>query len=187
MFMLYAIPLGIMAGLLLGGRLAGLSSLSFRWGWLSVGALLVQAVLFVDPVAAAVGDLGVPIYLASNALVLIAIIANIRLVGLPLVALGAALNLVVIIANGGYMPASGDEYAAQGIAPVEGYSNTRVIAEPVLAPFTDRIALPPWLPFTNVISVGDLLIAAGTATAIAGTMRSRPVPGRTSDGLPAVG
>ncbi len=46
MFMLWAIPLGIGAGLVAGGRMAGLSALRFRWGWLAVLGLVVQVALF---------------------------------------------------------------------------------------------------------------------------------------------
>lgn len=172
MFMLYAVPLGILAGLLMRGSLSGLEAIKFHWGWLAIAGLLLQVVLFLGPVAARVGDLGVPLYVGSTAMVLGAIVANHGIPGLPLVALGAALNLVVMLANGGYMPASADAYAAQGRTAAEGYSNTRIVAEPVLAPLTDVIALPSGLPFTNVISIGDVLIAAGTATAIAVAMRS---------------
>lgn len=171
--MFYALPIGILAGLVARGSFAGLAHLSFRWGWVIMAGLLVQVVLFEGPVAAAVGDVGAILYVGSTAMVLAAIVANARTPGVPLVALGAALNLLVIVANGGYMPASAEAYAAAGIVPPDGYSNTKVIAEPVLAPLSDFIVLPPWLPLANVISLGDLVIAAGTAATIALAMRSR--------------
>lgn len=173
MFMVYAIPIGILVGLLMRGGFAGLARLSFRWGWVVMVGLLVQLVLFEGPVAAVVGDLGAILYVGSTALVLAAIVANARVPGVPIVALGAALNLLVIVANGGYMPASAEAYAVAGIEPPIGYSNTRVMAEPALAPLTDFIVLPSWLPLRNVISLGDLAIAAGTATTIALAMRTR--------------
>jgi hypothetical protein len=180
--MIYAVPLGIVAGLLLGGRLSGLETLRFRWGWLAIAGLLVQLVLFLGPVASRIGDLGVPLYLGSTALVLAAIAANYRVPGLPIVTLGAALNLAVIVANGGYMPASVTAYAEHGNVASAGYSNTRVLVEPILAPLTDTIVLPSWLPFTNVISVGDVLIAAGTTAAIALAMRARSPATASPDG-----
>lgn len=178
MFILYAIPLGLLFGLLAGGTLTGLGSLRFRLGWLVFAGLMIQVALFSDPVASRIGDLGVPIYLFSNAIVVGAILANIRVPGIPLVALGSALNLLVIVANGGYMPASSEAYAAHGVDVPDGYySNTRVFEHPVLPQLSDVIPLPTWLPFANVISVGDLLIAGGISVTIAATMRSnrRPV------------
>lgn len=188
MFMLYAVLIGLVIGVLVRGSLTRLASLEFRWGRLAVVGLLLQIVLFSGPVSATVGDLGVPLYILSMVLVLVAIAANIRIAGLPIVALGAALNLLVIVANGGYMPASAEAYAIQGLEIPDGYSNIRFIAQPALPFLGDAIALPSWLPLGNVISVGDLLIAAGIAAAIAAAMRSRP-PGEAApgDGLPATG
>ena len=45
MFMLWAIPVGIVVGLLVGGRIGNLSGFRFRWVWLAVAGLLVQVVL----------------------------------------------------------------------------------------------------------------------------------------------
>jgi hypothetical protein len=49
---------------------------------------------------------------------------------------------------------------------------------------TDVFAMPAWLPFANVFSVGDILIAAGVATTIVLAMR-RPSDG--SSGIAAPG
>ena len=124
MFILYAIPIGIVAGYLLGGRLDRLGDVRFRWGWLAIVGLAVQIVLFSGPVADVVGDLGPPIYVASTAAVLIAVIRNWRIPGLALVAVGAASNLAAIAANGGVMPASPDAVAALGTAAGSGFSNS---------------------------------------------------------------
>lgn len=187
MFVLYALPAGLLAGFLAGGRLAGLTTMRFRLVPLAIAGLLVQVVLFLPLVTERVGDAGIPIYLASNAMVLVAVLANVRLPGLPVVALGAASNLAVILANGGHMPASAEAYAAQGRTGDAAYSNTRVLEEPQLTWLSDQIALPSWLPLTNVISVGDVLIMLGVAIAIAVAMR-RPLsssPGTEDAALPA--
>ena len=42
MFMLWAIPVGVVLGLILRGSLDGLTGLGFRWAPLAVGGLLVQ-------------------------------------------------------------------------------------------------------------------------------------------------
>ena len=56
-------------------------------------------------VAARVGDLGPPLYVASTMLVGVAILRNWRMPGMPVVVVGAACNLAAIVANGGFMPA----------------------------------------------------------------------------------
>ena len=171
MFILYAIPIGIVAGYLLGGRLDRLGDIRFRWGWLAIGGLIAQVVLFSPPAADIVGAAGPPLYVASTAAVFVAVVRNWRIPGLALVALGAASNLAAIAANGGVMPASPDAVAVLGTESGPGFSNSVVMADPALRPLTDIFALPGWVPFANVFSVGDVLIGVGVATVIALGMR----------------
>jgi Family of unknown function (DUF5317) len=180
-FVLYALVAGIVVGLLTGGRLERLDGLGLRWVPLALVGLAIQLILFVGPVGDAVGALGPAIYVVSTGAVLVFVLRNIRLTGLPIVAAGAALNLVAIVANGGVMPTTAAAMTAAGLDPTDGFSNSAIVASPVLAPLTDVLALPAGLPLANVFSVGDLLIGLGVAVAIAAAMR-RPVPGRTSPG-----
>lgn len=172
MFVVYALPIGLLLGLLLGGRLSGLGALNFRWAWLAIAGFVTQVVLFSAPVSERIGDAGPPIYVLSTAMVLASVVANVRITGMALVAIGAACNLAAIVANGGYMPASASAAAAIGRDPITGYSNSVVTASPALGFLTDIIPLPPWLPFANIISIGDVLIGAGIAVVIAVAMRS---------------
>jgi hypothetical protein len=172
MFVIYALPIGLLLGLVLGGRLSGLATLRLRYALLAVAGFVAQVILFSAPVADRIGALGPPIYVASTALVFAAVVANIRIRGMALVVAGAACNLAAIVANGGYMPASPDAAAAVGRDAATSYSNTKIIDSPVLEPLTDVIVLPAWLPFSNIISIGDLLIGAGIVVVIAAAMRS---------------
>ena len=101
----------------------------------------------------------------SRAGVTVAILANRAIPGMSLIALGALSNLTAIIANGGFMPASPGALAALGRVESTGYSNSAVNPDAALAPLTDIFALPPWLPFTNVFSLGDVLIGLGVGLA----------------------
>jgi hypothetical protein len=171
MFLLYAIVVGVALGFVLGGRLSGLATLEFRWAPLALAGLAIQILLFSGPISDRVGDLGPVIYVASTLLVLVVVLRNIRVVGMPLVALGAVSNLAAIIANGGYMPTSPSAAAAAGHVETGTYSNSAIMADAVLAPLTDIFAMPAWLPFSNVFSIGDVLIGAGVAMAIVVSMR----------------
>ena len=171
MFILYAIPIGLAIGLLSGGRLERLGELRFRWAWLAIAGLVAQIVLFAEPVASAIGQLGPAVYVASTAAVLVAVLGDWRITGMPIVALGAASNLLAIIANGGVMPASPEAVSAIDPLGAEGFSNSVVMADPALRPLTDIFALPAWLPFTNVFSIGDVLIGVGVVVVIAAAMR----------------
>ena len=171
MFILYAIPIGIGVGYLLGGRLDRLGDLRFRWASLAILGLLVQVLLFVPPVSTSVGDLGPAIYVASSAAVLVAVLRNIRIPGMGLVAVGAGMNLLAIVANGGVMPASPEAVAAIGLQTDDGFTNSVVMADPALRPLTDIFALPAWLPLANVFSIGDVVLGIGVALVIALAMR----------------
>jgi hypothetical protein len=174
MFILYALIIGLVVGLALGGRPSGLSRLSFRWSWVFLAGLAIQVALFSDPVTERIGSLGVPIYVLSTGLVLAAVLANWMTPGMLVVALGAASNFVAIGSNGGYMPASAAALAVLGKAPKTAYSNSALMPDPAFAPLTDIFALPGWLPWANIFSIGDVLIGLGVVIVIVAAMR-RPV------------
>jgi hypothetical protein len=189
MFILYALVIGLAVGFLVGGRPAGLSLLQFRWPWVMLGGLFVQVLLFSDLVSSRIGDAGPPIYAVSTAAVVLAVVANRRITGMPVVALGAASNFAAIMANGGYMPAALDALQAHSRVTSTVYSNSVVVQNPALAPLTDIFALPAWLPFANVFSIGDVLIGIGVAIVIVAAMRKvppEPVTGHGGD-VPGLG
>jgi hypothetical protein len=53
------------------------------------------------------------------------------------------------------------------------HNNSVREASPNLAWFVDRWAAPSWVPFGNVFSVGDVLIAVGAIVVIAAAMGAR--------------
>ncbi|HLY15524.1 MAG TPA: DUF5317 domain-containing protein [Candidatus Limnocylindrales bacterium] len=174
MFILYAVVIGLLLGLILGGRPGGLGAITFRWGWLAVAGFVTQIVLFSAPVTERIGALGVPIYVASTALVLAALLRNLSISGLWIVALGAFSNMAAIATNGGYMPADPGALASLGRSPETVYSNSSVVAHPALQPLTDIFAIPRGVPFANVFSVGDVLIGVGVVVAILVAMKRAP-------------
>jgi hypothetical protein len=174
-FILLGIGTGLIVGALLGGSPERLRGLQFRLVPLAIAGLVGQLILFSPPVADQVPeDLGRLVYVLSTAAVLAAVIANVRIPGVPVVALGASLNLVAIFANGGVMPADPAAVATAGLVYDDGFSNSAVVADPRLWPLTDIFAVPAGLPFANVFSVGDVLIAIGLAWVVAAGMRRAP-------------
>jgi hypothetical protein len=174
-FILYGVVGGVVAGVLLRGRLEHLASIRFRLWWLAVVALAVQVALF-SPLADGLLD-GAPrlVYVGSTIIVAVVVLANLLVPGVPLIAIGAALNLAAIVANGGAMPASETALATAGIS-IGDHTNSVVTTTPALQPLTDVFALPAWVPLANVFSVGDVLIGLGLAVAIAVGMRREPSP-----------
>ena len=173
MFVLYAIAIGLVVGKLTGGSIGALAEMRIRWSWLILGGLIFQLVLFSGPVADRVGDLGPILYVASTGVVLGAVLRNWRIVGLPIVVVGALSNAAAILANGGFMPASPGALLALGRSFPATYSNSSIVPHPALEPLTDIFAVPPPLPFANVFSMGDVLIALGVLVVITMGMRRR--------------
>jgi len=182
MFILYAIPIGIVAGYLLGGRLERLGSVRLRWVPLALIGFAIQAVLFTQPFGTWPEGLVPALYQASTAVVLVAVLRNLAVPGVPIIAVGAACNLAAIVANGGWMPADAAALDSVGGLP-PGASNSIVIADPVLRPLTDLFALPAWLPLANVFSIGDVLIGVGVAVTISLGMR-RAAPALLAEPAP---
>jgi hypothetical protein len=174
MFILYAIPIGIIAGWLAGGHIDRLTAVHIRWAPVALIGLLVQVVIFTGPFASSIGDAAPVIYVASSVAVLAVVLRNLDIPGVWLIAVGAGCNLAAIVANGGWMPADPRALASVGGAP-SGPSNSIVVPDPALAPLTDLFALPAWLPFANVFSIGDVLMAIGVAATIAVAMRRAPI------------
>jgi len=171
MFMLWAIPAGILAGLAARGRLVALSDLRFRWGWLAVAGLLVQVGLFTEGGNALAGGLAPALYVLSTLGVFVAVLRNVRVPGMAIVALGSLANLAAITANGGAMPADPAALALAGLDGPGAHTNSVVLADPALQPLTDIFAIPASWPLANVFSVGDVLIGVGIVIVIAAAMR----------------
>jgi hypothetical protein len=175
--LLYSILVGLLLGKLLGGSFSALSQVRFQWTALALVGLLGQVVLFSDPVTSRVGPAGPALYLCSTLMVLAALLRNIQLPGLEVVSAGAFLNLLAIVTNGGYMPSSPEAWMAlNGVAefPKDGFTNSAMIGPNTLLPFLgDVFYLPHPIPFANVFSIGDVVIAVGAVWFLIEAMRGR--------------
>ena len=157
--------------------------------WLGVGfvALGLQLVLFNPPIDEQPWALawGRWIYIASMLAVIAVFVRNGVVPGAArapwlIAALGIALNVLVILANGGLMPQSPEALGAiNGVSrPETRLSNVAPLTADTRLPWLgDIIAEPEWLPLTNVISIGDLLLAAGAAWALAARTTRRAAAG----------
>jgi hypothetical protein len=190
MLLLYAVVLGVTAGLATRGRLSALGEINFRFWPVALIGLAFQALLFSSPLAEVVGSVGPSLYVASTTLVLMALVVNLRQPGVALLIVGAMLNFVAIIANNGYMPASADAVAALtgGGLPTGAYTNSAIAAGATQFGFLgDIFVLPRPLPFANIFSIGDVLIGVGGAWFIAAQMhrRAAATPASTPASQPA--
>jgi hypothetical protein len=174
-FIVYAVPVGLVVGLLLGGHVGNLARLHIRWAWLAVAGFVVQLAIYSMQIGDMVGDATPVVYVLSNVAVLAAVLRNLALPGMAVIAAGAVCNLAAIIANGGFMPADPGALAIAGV-DTSGPTNSIVVADPALRFLTDIFAIPAAIPLANVFSFGDVLIGIGVATVIAMAMRADPEP-----------
>ena len=177
--MALALPLLIGLGVspLLGGRWSRLAKLRIRFLWVFYVAIAVQLVAFpVKVLPWHTSDrVGVVLWLISYCIFAIGIVANHRLPAMVLIATGLVSNLTAILANGGHMPALPSALRAAGLHFSES-RNSAAMAAPHLSWLVDRWAAPSWIPWANVFSVGDVLIAFGGFVFVLGATRAiRPI------------
>jgi hypothetical protein len=179
----------VLAGLLafaLGGSPRGWSQQVVRWSPLATFSLIAQAALFFPPIDHQPWVLiwGKWLWVVSMLGVLAMLVRNTRVgkgrlrLAWTVAALGVAANVLVVTVNGGAMPRTIpiDADAPDG---VDHLSN--VFASESDAPLIwlgDVIAEPDWLPRSNAVSIGDLLLSTGLAgwvflAALEGTKRRR--------------
>jgi hypothetical protein len=184
MLILLALAACLLTVPLTGGSLRAVAEVRLDGLGFLIAAVLVQGLL----ITALSSHDGTPIrvvYVISYALAAGFVWANRRRVGILVIALGGVLNLVAIIANDGVMPARAGAVRHAGIsADPGGFTNSRVLEHPHLGWLGDTFATPSGWFFSNVFSVGDVVLVLGallTVQALGGGRRWRRTrPGASS-------
>ena len=176
------VALGLVVGLLLGGRLERLAEIRLRL----IGLLFLAVIIRFGTEAALsfglpfVDALRQPLFAFAYGLLLVALWRNRTYPGLAMAFVGIASNALVILVNGGYMPVWMPAYAAAGFdGPLSSVLHTplQVGTTPDfflhLGPLADLIPIP--IPLVqNVASVGDLFLTAGLAFFLFATLIRTP-------------
>jgi hypothetical protein len=174
MFMTFASLLIACSAQPLGGNLRLLGQIKIRRIWLIIAALVVQ-ILITAVVSTAPRPLLAALHLATYLAVGVAVWANRALPGFLLIGIGAILNGTVIALNGGTLPASSRALAESGFSQDRhSFANSGLVSHPILPWLGDTFSTPSWLPFRNVISVGDILILIGAAILVHAVTQSKP-------------
>lgn len=167
--------LGIVLGLLAGGRLENLASVKLRLiQALFFGLFLRYATQFALEAGSGPADsLRLPLFGAGFLFLLAGLWANREQPGLPLAFVGILLNAIAMTSNGGYMPVWEPSVLAAGFPATElGTAFHRIVGTAAggisgdflaqAGPLGDIIPIP--IPFIrNVASIGDVFLAAGLA------------------------
>ena len=177
-----SIALGLVLGLLFGGRIGRLADIRLRLVPLLVAGVAVrfgtEAALGAG--AAAVDQLRVPLLALGYGLLLAFLWRNRAYPGLLLAFVGIASNGLVILVNGGRMPVWMPAYEASGLAgPLTSVLHLSLPVDTAgeflahLGPLADIVPIPI-TPFNNVTSVGDLFLSAGLGFFLFASVMHRP-------------
>lgn len=165
------ILLGLVLGLLAGGKLRNLAEIHLRWAW-----LLVVAVVLRFATEAALGahieiveTLRLPLLAGAFAILLVALWVNRTYPGLSLAFLGVLSNTLVILVNGGFMPIWSPALTAAGLTEADVTRSFHVVVDAAAPDFLGRLlilgdVIPAPITFIrNVYSLGDLFLTLGLA------------------------
>ncbi len=177
---LLGILAGLTIGLLLGGRLAALRYLRFRYAGLILAALVIRygtQALIVRGFAPA-EELRLPLLAGAFAVLAGALWLNRSIPGILLVLAGVLGNALAIVVNDGRMPAWGPALDAVGIPVAELAAGWQVLLPAGVdlafllqaGPLGDVIPVPLG-PLTNVVSIGDVAIATGLGWLLVDALR----------------
>jgi hypothetical protein len=182
--------LGVFIGTLAGGRL-GVWRTSTLDNWFPACiALALQLAIFDPPLERVdwIVTFGPFLYLASLGVILLVIIQNARVqpglghsLALGIAALGVLLNCAVVAANGGYMPRAAPDAWPPVAEPARIgrlVNVTPMTPQTRLAWLGDVLVEPAWIPFPNVLSIGDVLLAGGLGTWAFAVTHGGPGPRR---------
>jgi hypothetical protein len=162
MSLVWPVLAGLALALALGGRLQRLAALRWRALGLFYVALAIRIVAFPFSFLPWHTQEGVAkiLYFVSYGVLVLAVALNARIPGVAVVALGMTLNILAISANGGHMPALRSALEGAGLHFTVS-RNSAVLGHPSLPWLIDRWAVPSWIPWGSVFSVGDVIVAAG--------------------------
>ncbi len=171
MIIIVAAMLAILSVPLTGRSLAPLAHIHIRRSWVIWASMLLQLPITLIPNFPE--SVGQGVHLFSFVLAGVFVWSNRHLPGELVIALGGLLNLIAITANGGTMPASAWAWRVAGFPPpTDSFGNSSVVASARLPWLGDVFAVPASWPFSNVFSVGDLIIVLGLAYLVHRTCRA---------------
>ena len=166
------IALGLILGLLGGGRIEHLISIRLRLVQLVFLGFVIRIAtqIAIESGNAPADALRLPLFTGSFLLILLGLWANREQPGLSLAFVGVLLNTIVVTVNGGWMPVWEPAFLVAGFAPDESLGPLAVLVPGVVSgdfllragPLGDILPVP--LPFVrNVASIGDVFLGVGLA------------------------
>jgi hypothetical protein len=171
-FVVLVLGAAIVVGYARGGRLHRVAEAELGWTWLLFAGVGLQVAVDLTAARGLLPDVpGTVLLVVSHALVIGWIVANRFRPGMVLIFLGLLMNAVVIAANGG-MPVDPAAIDDAGLPAVDAlYGKHTLMDEGTRLPFlADIIPVPP---LRSIISVGDVVLAAGLIPLVSHLMTYR--------------
>jgi MFS family permease len=174
--LILALVVGIVGGLLAGGRITNIANVHLRFVWLLFLGLIIRYATqwAIENGIPGVELLRLPLFGAGFLVLLVGLWFNREQPGFPLAFVGILLNAGAILINGGSMPVWEPSVIAAGLSPADvGTGFYKLVGETAAGglppeflatagPLGDIIPIP--IPFLrNVASIGDLFLASGLA------------------------
>jgi MFS family permease len=194
--LLGGIALGLIAGLVGGGRISNLVEVRLRW----MPALFFAVVVRYGTEAAlargipSAESLRVPLLAAAYAILLLGTWVNRRHPGMAIAFVGILSNALVITVNGGHMPIWAPSLLAAGLTPADLTGPLHVVLPATIdAPFLAHLGplgdvLPiPFPVVQNVASLGDVVISLGLGFFLFATVLRTPAQASVEDAEPTTG
>jgi MFS family permease len=165
------ILIGLLLGLVSGGRLRNLADIRLRWTWLLVAAVIIRfgTEALLNAQIPIVQALRLPLLGTAFGLLLVALWVNRSYPGLSLAFLGILSNGIAIVVNGGYMPIWETGLLSAGLTEADVTRSFHRVVEANAPDFLTRAlilgdVIPVPLPLIrNVASLGDLFLSLGLA------------------------
>jgi MFS family permease len=165
------ILIGLLLGLVSGGRLRNLADIRLRWTWLLVAAVIIRFATeaLLNAQVPIVQALRLPLLGTAFGLLLVALWVNRAYPGLSLAFLGILSNGIAIVVNGGYMPIWDTALVSAGLTEADVTRSFHRVVEANAPDFLTRAlilgdVIPVPLPLIrNVASLGDLFLSLGLA------------------------
>ena len=181
------ILLGLLLGLLAGGRLRNLAEIRLRWTGLLVAAVVLR---FATEWALGAGiDIvemfRLPLLTAAFVVLLAALWINRSYPGLSLAFLGVLTNTLVIVANNGFMPIWQPALVAAGLTEADVDRAFHTVVNAAAPDFLGRLLIlgdvipVPVAVIRNVYSLGDVFLTLGWRSSCLPVSCASPLPPRS--------
>ncbi len=177
---LEAIILGIIVGLVKGGRLSNIGYIDIRGTWFFVIGFILQIMIIAAKEFDFISNYSKWLFVLSVIFILFGLALNMNYKSFWIIMIGAILNYIVIFANGFKMPIyfeglklAGLETMIDGITSGDIINYTSLDTSVGWAKYLGKfIVVPKPYPLAKVISIGDILISLGIILFLNGEMNS---------------